>query len=190
MKPGPLLFLVLASLLPAQTPVREEAVDLDVAIANALHTVSARTGERMVQDMEVRVTRRNNKRPVAAGWLVRVRTPGTGPSATFGRSGSNVAEFTTDAEGKVHIQGLLSNQTPGKYQIDIEVDYTDADGTHYSGKTSVSAKNVKSGTPGWVKYAAIAAGAGAIACVAGPCRSGNSGANATIAFGPATVAGR
>ena len=190
MKPGPLLCILVSSLLPAQTPVREEPVDLDVAIANALQTVSARTGERVVQDMEVRVTRRNNRRPVAAGLLVRVRTPGSGPSATFGRSGSNVAEFTTDAEGKVHIQGLLTNQTPGKYRIDIEVDSTDADGTHYSGNTSVNAKNVKGGTPGWVKYAAIAAGAGVIACVAGPCRSNNSGPNATIGFGPARVAGR
>jgi hypothetical protein len=175
---------------PAARPAGEVPVDLEVAIAGGLQTISVRTGERVIQDMQVRVRRRNNRRPVAAGLLVRVHTPDTGPSATFGRGGSHTEDYTTDANGEFVIRGLLANGIAGSYRIEITMDVTAPDGTHYSGNKGIDVKNIKSGMPGWVKYAAIAGAGGIVACVAGPCRSGHSGPDATITYGPTNVTAR
>jgi hypothetical protein len=170
-----------------------EPLDLEVVIGNGLRTVSTRTGEHVIQDMQVKVRRRNNRRPVAAGLLVKARTPSSGPSATFGRTDSHEAEFKTDANGELKIEGLVSNGIAGAYQLELIVDFTDSDRIHYSGQETIAMKNVKGGVPGWVKYAAIAAAAGGLAgCFAGPCKPGGSGPPpaTTIAFGSATVGAR
>ncbi|MGA7237767.1 MAG: hypothetical protein WBY44_18920 [Bryobacteraceae bacterium] len=172
---------------------REEPLDIQVVIGNGLQTISTRTGERVIQDMQVRVTRRNNRRPVAAGLLIKARTPSTGPSATFGRTNSHEGEFRTDANGEFIISGLLTNGIAGSYHLEIMVDITDSDRIHYSGRETIEMKNIKGGVPGWVKYAAIAAAAagGVGACFAGPCRPGNSTpAATTVSFGPAQVGAR
>jgi hypothetical protein len=189
------VFFVLSSVLAAQQParrVREEPVDLDVAIASGLQTISVRTGERVIQDMQVRVRRRNNRRPVAAGLLAKVHTPDSGPSATFGRGGSHTEDYTTDANGEFVIRGLLANSTAGAYQIQITMDVNAPDGTHYIGSTAIAVKNIKGGMPGWVKYVAIAGAAGiaAGACLAASCGSGSSGPDATITYGATNVRGR
>jgi hypothetical protein len=194
--------MVLSFLLAATAQVgprkpREEPVDIQVVISGGLQTVSVRTGERVIQDMQVRVTRRNNRRPVAA-LLLTAHTPDSGPSATFGRGGSHEAEYTTDENGEVRIQGLLSNAATGSYELVITVDFFGPDGVHYTGSQAVELKNVGGGMPGWVKYAAIAGAGGVAACFAGPCRPKSTpsqptppaGPDATITFGAARVAGR
>jgi hypothetical protein len=198
--PNPLIQFVLCYLVAFPAPAqrgpqvpREEPLDIQVVIANGLQTVSTRTGERVIQDMQVRVRRRNNRRPVAAGLLIKARTPSTGPSATFGRTNSHEAEFRTDANGEFIISGLLTNGIAGSYQLEIMVDFTDSDRIHYSGRETIEMKNIKGGVPGWVKYAAIAAVAagGVGACFAGPCRPGNgTPAPTTVSFGPALVGSR
>jgi hypothetical protein len=121
-----------------------------------------------------------------------VHTPDAGPSATFGRGGSHTEEYTTDANGEFLIRGLLANGTAGAYRIEITMDVTAPDGTHYFGSTAIDVKNIKGGMPGWVKYAAIAGAGGiaAAACLAGPCRSGHSGPDATVTYGNTNVTAR
>lgn len=185
---------------PAQRAPRAlpyEPVDIEVEIGNGLRTLSTRTGERVIQNMQVRVRRRNNRRPVAAALLVKARTPSAGPSATFGRTDSHEAEFRTDANGEFQIEGLVTNGIAGSYQLELIVDFTGADQIHYSGQETVAMKNIKGGVPGWVKYAAIAAAAGVAGCFAGPCKPGGGSPGGsspppptTISFGSATVGPR
>jgi hypothetical protein len=200
----PLLVPVAFSLLAApQIGLRPPRVgpveDIQVLIEAGFTSLSARTGERIVQDVQVTVKRRNNRRPVGAGLLVRVRTPDSGPSATFGRGGSHETGYTTDENGEFHIQRLLANQIAGTYTLEITVDYTGPDRAHYIGSRSIEMKNFKAGVPGWVKYVAIAGAGGIAACLSGACRPHDSnqnpnpnppGPNATISFGSARVVGR
>jgi hypothetical protein len=182
-----ILYLVAAGALGQQGPQvsKEELVDIQKVIRTGLRTVSTRSGERIVQDMQFRVTRRNNRRPVAAAFLIKAWTPSTGPSATFGRNGSHEAEYRTDANGEFTVQGLLTNDIAGSYELKIAVDFIDSDGTHYVGRAMVPLKNVKGGIPGWVKYVAIGAAGGVAICAgAGPCRPG--GGPTTISFASTT----
>ena len=180
-------FLGAAALAQQPLPLREGS--LDMVINRGLGRVSVRTGERIVQDPEVRVIRRNNRRPVAAGLLVRVRTPESGPSATFGRGNLHVAEYRTDDNGDFVIRDLVANAIKGSYELEITVDWTGADGTHYSGFKTLAIKNVGGGLPGWVKYGGLASAAGAVAYFAGPWRPGG-GPDATISYGQGRVGSR
>jgi hypothetical protein len=141
--------------------------------------------------MQFRVTRRNNRRPVAAGLLIKAWTPSSGPSATFGRTGSHEAEYRTDANGEFTVQGLLTNDIAGSYELKLTVDFTDSAGTHYVGNGTVTLKNVKGGFPGWVKYAALGAAGGVAICAgAGPCRPGSGPTTISFASPASTVGTR
>ncbi|MBL8292276.1 MAG: hypothetical protein JNN08_10595 [Bryobacterales bacterium] len=165
----------LAFLASAQVVPRQVDVDFERVLTGMQSTPGARVGERFVQDFQVRVTRRNNRRPVAAGLLVRARTPRSGPTATFGRGNVHEAEFRTDANGQVTISGLLANSIAGPFQLELEIDFTDQTGVRWFGREAFELRNLKGG--GWglpKKIAVISAvvGGGALAaCFAGPCRS-------------------
>jgi hypothetical protein len=170
---------------------REEAVEIESILKAGQRTVSTRTGERVLQEWQLRVTRRNNRRPVGAGILVKARTPSSGPSATFGRAGPHYAEYRTNEKGEVAIRDLVANTIVGSYELLFEIDFVDSDGVRYVGAATVIMQNLKGGWPGWVKYLAIAGGgAGGVCFAGGWCRPGGGGPDATITFGTGRVGPR
>ena len=193
------LFFLAACRVFAQRET-QEPVDICVhgdirhAAECALQIVSTRTGERVLQDFQVRVTRRNNKRPVGAGLLVRahIQPSNTNAGATFGRATRiTELELRTDENGMVHVNGLVANEGVGSYYLVLEINDVQQ-GVRYEGSTSVQLINVKP-PPFWLfspKTPWIIGGGivGLIGiCYAVPsCRPGG-GPAATVTFGPGRV---
>lgn len=94
-----------------------------------------RQGAGNLYSRQVRVRRRRNGAP-AAFVTVKARTPGIGPSATFGSSSAHEAEFRTDESGSFNLQ-YATSQLPGTFTIELEVDFVDPSGTHYQGSGRV-----------------------------------------------------
>ncbi|MEX2261806.1 MAG: hypothetical protein WD696_07630 [Bryobacteraceae bacterium] len=149
--------------LPAQrtVPVKQiEEVDID-PVKLALATYKGRPGERILQDAQFRVTRRNRRQPAAAV-LVRARTPGSGPSGTIVETGKNEAQFWTNDNGEFTMRGVVANEARGAYELILEVDFVDPSGTRYVGNRSFEIRNAAFPSKTlWILGGAAAAGLGA-----------------------------
>jgi hypothetical protein len=170
----------------AQQPPSTGPVTEDVIIENLLKDVrdTDRPGTALINPPAVRVTHRNRK-PVAAGVLVKFSVPNSGPGATF-PNGATEMEFPTDDQGVARANGLKANNSSGPYQVNVTVSFTDAAGNLLVGSTTIQRSN---GTPIPMFSAKIlmlmAATAAGISIGAVACCGGSQQPQATIGFGPA-----
>jgi hypothetical protein len=172
----------------AQQPPPAGTATEDVLIEALMKDVrdTDRPGTSLINPPAVRVMHRNRK-PVAAGILVKFSLPNTGPSATF-PNGATEMEFPTDAQGVARANGLTANNSSGPYQVNVTVNFTEVTGNILVGSTTIQRRN---GTPmpvftGRIITLMIASGVGII--VGARCCSGSSQPQATIGFGTARVA--
>ncbi len=172
----------------AQQPPSTGPVTEDVIIENLLKDVrdTDRPGTSLINPPAVRVTHRNRK-PVAAGVLVKFSVPNSGPGATF-PNGATEMEFPTDEQGVARANGLKANNSSGPYQVNVTVSFTDEAGNLLAGSTTIQRSNGMP-IPVFSGKILILMGITAGGIIGGSvcCGGGSQQPQATIGFGTARV---
>ncbi len=182
-----IVFVLLQSQAVAQQLPPANTATEDVLIVDLLKDVrdTDRPGSSLINPPAVRVTHRNRK-PVAAGVLVKFRLPNSGPGATF-QNGATEMEFPTDEQGVARATGLRANSNSGSYQVNVSVNFTDATGNLLVGSTTIQRTNGLLAPHIPVKIITLM-GATAIGILAGSlCCGGSQQPQATIGFSTGRV---
>jgi hypothetical protein len=88
----------------------------------------------------------------------------------------------TNNDGIFEVRGITANSNKGSYQLSMDVDYTDADGTRYVGKHSVPVTNLGFALKPFL--IGVAAAGVAIGVVAGTATNGDP---SRVSLGPGRV---
>ncbi len=107
-------------------------------------TINILEGDDTIVNVRQRVSREaiiqvedENHKPVA-GAFVTFSAPGRGPSVSF-VNGSNTITATTDAQGRVAMQGITPNKAAGKFEIRISASKDGKTGSRVLTQTNVAA---------------------------------------------------
>jgi hypothetical protein len=194
-------------LLPSQNIFAQQEIptQLNLVVVSGEGALT-RTGERVSQPPSVRVEDQNNK-PVTGAAVV-FTLPASGPGGVFDNN-SRTQTVVTDDNGVATVRTMRLNDTPGRFQILVNVAYRGITAstavTQFStapnGPTHTGVGNAGGGKTKWIILAIIGGGAAAGAAVAaghgssssssgggsGGGGGGGSGATITITVGSSTV---